>query len=52
MIQGHMQTGIAYVIVSGVGSNHTLWRPQIQVVGVALSIEFCDRNIPFLKLVF
>ena len=25
--------------------------PQIQVVGVALIIEFCDHNIPFLKVV-
>ena len=25
--------------------------PQIQVVGVALIIEFCDHNVPFLKVV-
>ena len=25
--------------------------PQIQVVGVALIIEFCDHSIPFLKVV-
>ena len=37
---------------SGVRSNHALWGPQIQVVGVDLIIEFCDHNIPFLKVVF
>ena len=39
------------VLFSGVGSNHALRGPQIQVVGVALIIEFCDHNIPFLKVV-
>ena len=39
-------------IFSGVGSNHALWGPQIQVVGVALITEFCDPNIRFLKVVF
>ena len=38
--------------ISGVGSNRALWGPQIQVVGVALIIKFCDHNIPFLKVVF
>ena len=37
---------------SGVGSNRALRGPQIQVVGVVLSTEFCDRNIPFLKVIF
>ena len=31
-------------VFSGVGSNHALRGPQIQVVGVALIIEFCDHN--------
>ena len=39
-------------IFSGVGSNCALRGPQIQVVGVILSTEFCDRNIPFLKTIF
>ena len=39
-------------IDSGVGTSHALQGPQIQVVGMALIIEFCDRNIPFLKVVF
>ena len=26
--------------------------PQTQVVGVALIIEFCDHNVPFLKSYF
>ena len=37
---------------SGVRSNRALRGPQIQVVGVVLIIEFCDHNIPFLKVVF
>ena len=36
---------------SGVGSNCSLRGPQIQVVGVALIIEFYDHNIPFLKVI-
>ena len=40
------------VCVSGVGSNHVLRGPQIQIVGVALIIEFCDHNIPLLNIVF
>ena len=43
---------------SAVGSNHALGGgggggrgPPTQVVGVALIIEFCDHNIPFLKVV-
>ena len=35
------------LLSSGVGSNCVLWGPQIQVVGVALIIEFCDYNILF-----
>ena len=38
-------------LCSGVESNRALRGPQIQVVGVALIIEFCDHNIPFLKVV-
>ena len=38
-------------LLSGVGSNHVLRGPQIQVVGVALIIEFCDHNIPSLKVI-
>ena len=34
---------------SGVGSNCALWGPQIQVVGVALIIEFCNHNYTFSK---
>ena len=40
---------IPSTLYSGVGSNCGLRGPQIQVVGVALSIEFCDHNIPFPK---
>ena len=40
------------ILYSGVGSNRALRGPQIQVVGAALIIEFCDHNIPFLKVVF
>ena len=39
-------------IFSGVGSNRALWGPQIQIVGVAWIIEFCDHNIPLLNVVF
>ena len=35
-------------MVSGVGSNSVLRGPQIQIVDVALIIEFCDHNIPLL----
>ena len=44
--------GVCVCIFSGVGSNHALWGPQIQIVGVALITEFCDPNIRFLKVVF
>ena len=37
---------------SGVGSNHALQGPQIQVVGVALIVEFCGHNIHFQNVVF
>ena len=37
---------------SGVGSIRALRGPQIQAVGVALIIEFCDHNVPFLKVIF
>ena len=40
-----------HALISGVGSNRVLRGPQIHVVGVALIIEFCDHNIPFLKVV-
>ena len=39
-------------IISGVGSIRVLRGPQMQAVGVALIIEFCDHNVPFLKVVF
>ena len=39
------------VMCSGVGSSCALRGPQIQVVGVALIIEFYDHNIPFLKVI-
>ena len=42
---------ISWMLFSGVGSNCALRGSQIQVVGVALIIEFCDHNIPFLKVV-
>ena len=40
------------LVTSGVGSIRALRGPQIQAVGVALIIEFCDHNVPFLKVVF
>ena len=48
----HSKTYQILLQTSGVGSSHALRGPQIQVVGMALIIEFCDHNIPLLKVVF
>ena len=38
--------------IRGVGSNYVLQGPPIQVVGVALTTEFCDHNYSFVKVIF
>ena len=43
---------VCHILCSGVGSIRVLRGPQMQAVGVALIIEFCDHNVPFLKVVF
>ena len=43
---------ILWILYSGVGSIRALRGPQIQAVGVALITEFCDHNVPFLKVIF
>ena len=36
---------------SGVGSNHVLQGPPIQIVGVALITEFYDHNYSFVEVI-